>query len=256
MNTKTIWTTIVSLVLGVLYLMVMMLGIGMGLVILNAQVSPNFVWFPIPATILAAGTMIWAHRRWDIGLSHPKNVAWGQIYVIGIALTVLGVATAIIQGKYTGYVRETEPFAGEVSPLFSFVYAIFMSVFAAVIAEVAFRGICQSRMAKVLSVWPTVFIIGFINVVAHRWGPEILQNWLGLFVTLAGWTYLRWLSGSLWPPLILHAACNLIVAVLLWFNGPFVQANLSAGEIVMIGVVGLVALGIAVVQTKRMRLTT
>ena len=255
MNTETLKTIAVSLVLGVLYLMVMMLGVGMGLVVLNAQISPNFVWFPIPATAVLVGTMIWAQRRWDIGLSHPANVPWGRIYVIGTALTVLGIATAIVQGKYTGYVRQTELFNIDVSPLFQLSYAVFMSVFAAVVAEAAFRGLCQSRMQKVLSVWPTVLIIGFVNVIAHRWGPEILQNWLGLFVTLAGWTYLRWLSRSLWPPLILHAVTNLIVAVLLWFNGPFVQADLPNATVIIISVVGLVALAVAAVQARGMRTT-
>ena len=37
----------------------------------------------------------------------------------------------------------------------------------------------------------TVIVIGVINVLAHRWGPEITQNGFGLFVVLAGWTWLR-----------------------------------------------------------------
>ncbi|MEC9374938.1 MAG: type II CAAX endopeptidase family protein [Pseudomonadota bacterium] len=252
MNTKTLGTISVSLLLGVLYLMVMM-GTGMGLVVLNAQVSPNFVWFPIPASILVVVSMMWAQKRWDIGLSQPKNLPLTRIYIIGTALTILGIATAIVQGKYTGYVRETELLGMETSPLFAIVFAIFMSVLAAVVAETAFRGICQARMEKVLSIWPTVLVIGFVNVIAHRWGPEILQNWLGLFVTLAGWTYLRWLSKSLWPPLILHALTNFIVAILLWFKGPFDQATLGNNDVIAISAVGLVALGIAIQQTKQMQ---
>jgi membrane protease YdiL (CAAX protease family) len=108
-------------------------------------------------------------------------------------------------------------------------------------------------MQTVLSVWPTVIIIGVVNVLAHRWGPEILMNWLGLFVTLAGWTYLRWLSRSLWPPLVLHTVINLLVAVGLWFRGPLVHADLPNGTVIMIAATGLIALLVAVGLARGMQ---
>ncbi len=190
------------------------------------------------------------HRRWDIGLAHPVDVPWARVYLIGIGLTVLGMTVAVVQGRYTGMVRATELLEADVSPQFALTYAIFMSVLAAILAEATFRGVVQSRMQTVLPIWPTVFIIGVVNVLAHRWGPELLMNWLGLFVTLAGWTYLRWLAGSLWPPLVLHAVANLCVAVALWVRGPFVHAELENGTVIIIAAVGLVALGIAIALSR------
>lgn len=249
MNGKTLWTIVLSIVIGLIFFGVVM-GASMGLVTLNANTSPDIVWFPFPVTLILIVAILWAQRQWDIGLAHPADVPWTRIYIIGAGLTVLGVATAVIHGKFSGYVRATEILEVEVSPLFKITYAIFMSVLAAILAEATFRGVVQSRMQTVLSVWPTVIVIAVVNVLAHRWGPEITLNWLGLFVTLAGWTYLRWLSQSLWPPLILHAVTNFLVAVGLWFRGPLVHAELSAGTVTLVAVLGLAGLGIAIMLAK------
>lgn len=251
MNSKQVWTVLGAVALGFVFFGVVM-GASMALVMFNTNVSPEIVWFPLPATAILVGAILWAQRRWDIGLGHPADVPWARVYVIGIALTVLGLAVAVVQGKFTGMVRATELLETEVSPLFKLTYAIFMSVLAAILAEATFRGVIQSRMQTVLSIWPTVIIIGVVNVLAHRWGPELTLNWLGLFVTLSGWTYLRWLSQSLWPPLVLHAVTNLLVALGLLFRGPFVHVELANSTVTVIAVIGLAALGMAIVLARGM----
>lgn len=251
MNSEQLKTTVWAIVLGLIFFGVVM-GASMGLVMFNASNNPDLVWFPVPATLILAGATWWAQRQWGIGLSSPDNVPWPRVYVIGIGLTILGVSTAVVQGRFTGMVRATELLEADVSMLFKMTYAIYMSVFAAVLAEVTFRGVVQTRMQAVLSIWPTVFIIGVVNVLAHRWGPELTLNWLGLFVTLAGWTYLRWLCQSLWPPLVLHAVTNLLVAIGLWNNGPLVHAELSNGIVVVVVVAGVAGLGVAALLSKDM----
>jgi hypothetical protein len=77
-----------------------------------------------------------------------------------------------------------------------------------------------------------------------------VQNWFGTFIILAAWTYLRWLSRSLWPPLIVHGVCNLIFALAVWFGGPIVYAELSGETIALIVVVGLAALVVTIVLAK------
>jgi membrane protease YdiL (CAAX protease family) len=252
MNAQVLKTTVGAVLIGLLFFGVVM-GACMSLVTLNIRLSPEFAWFPLPAFLLLAGATGWAQRRWDIGLAHPVGVPWVRVYLIGFALTVLGIAVAVVQGHFTGVVRATELLEEEVGSSFALTYAIFMSVLAAVLAEVTFRGVVQSRMQTVLSVWPTVIIIGVVNVLAHRWGPEITLNWLGLFVTLAGWTYLRWLSRSLWPPLILHALANLIVALALWVRGPFAHAELASSSVIAIATTGFLALCAATVMTRGIR---
>ena len=252
MNSKTIWAVVSSILLGLVFFGVVM-GASMGFVTLNANVTPELVWFPLPATLLLIAAVWLAQHYWGIGLEHPTDIPWGRVYVIGAGLTILGVATSVVQGHLTGYVRATELYDADVSPLFRFTYAVYMSLLAAVLAEATFRGVIQTRMQNTLSIWPVVFIIGAVNVVAHRWGPEIVQNWLGLFVTLAGWTYLRWLSRSLWPPLVLHALTNLLVALALWYRGPLVQAEMASGTVITVGIIGLLGLGISVVLARGIR---
>lgn len=252
MNSKQLMVVIGSVVLGLVFFGVVM-GASMGIVMLNVNWSPDIVWFPLPVTVVLAASIFWAQRRWDIGLTHPADVPWARVYVIGIALTVLGITVAIVQGKFTGMVRATELLDAEVSPAFALTYAIYMSVLAAILAEATFRGVIQTRMQTVLSIWPTVVIIGIVNVLAHRWGPELTLNWLGLFVTLAGWTYLRWLSRSLWPPLVLHAVANFIVAMALWFRGPFVHADLATGAVTVIATVGVAALVVAIALSRKIQ---
>ncbi len=249
MNTQTLRTLGSAVVLSLVFFAVVM-GVAMTCVMYNARWSPNLVWFPLPAIALLVGSIYWANKRWDIGLSHPAGVPWGRVYAIGIALTVFGSCVAATQGVFSGKIRAVEMYGGEVSPLFQVTYAFVMSVFAAILAEATFRGIMQTRIQTVLSVWPTVVIVAFINVVAHRWNPELLQNALGSFVILAAWTYLRALAPSLWPALVVHAVHNLVFALAVWFGGPIVHAELSTGTIAVIVAVGLAALVVTIVLAK------
>lgn len=249
MNTQTLRALVSAVVLSLVFFAVVM-GVSMTSVMLNARWSPDLVWFPLPVTAVLVGSIYWAERRWHIGLSYPADAPWGRVYAIGIALTVFGVCVAATEGVFSGKIRATELYGGEVSPLFQMTYAFVMSVFAAILAEVTFRGIMQTRMHAVLGLWPTVVTVAVINLLAHRWGPELVQNWFGTFIILAAWTYLRWLSRSLWPPLIVHGVCNLIFALAVWFGGPIVYAELSGETIALIVVVGLAALVVTIVLAK------
>lgn len=245
MNTQTLQALASAVVLSLVFFAVVM-GLSMTSVMFNARWSPDLVWFPLPVIAVLVGSIYWAERRWHIGLSNPADVPWGRVYAIGIALTVFGVCVAAIQGVFTGKVRATELYGGQVSPLFQMTYAFLMSVFAAILAEATFRGIMQTRMHRVLGLWPTVVTVAVINLLAHRWELELLQNGFSTFIILAAWTYLRWLSRSLWPPLVVHGLCNLIFAIAVWFGGPIVYAELPGETIALIVVVGLAALGVTV----------
>ncbi len=245
MNTQMLRTLVIAVLLSLVFFAVVM-GVSMACVMFNARWTPDLVWFPLPVIALLVGSLYWAEKRWQIGLSRRTDVPWGRVYVVGIALTIFGVCVAATQGVFTGKIRAIEVYGGEVSPLFQMTYAFVMSVFAAVLAEATFRGIMQSKMHTVLSLWPTVITVAVINLLAHRWGPELIQNWFGTFIILAAWTYLRWLSQSLWPPLIVHSLCNLIFAIAVWFGGPIAYAELPGGMIALIVVTGLAALAVTI----------
>jgi membrane protease YdiL (CAAX protease family) len=234
-------SVLAAVVIGLLFFGAVM-GATLGLIVLNTRTSPDFAWFPLPATLLIVAAMWGAERRWHIGLRNTTHMPVGRAYGIGLGLTVLGVAACALQGYFSGYERATELLDADVDRTFQRTYAIYMAVFAAVLAEVTFRGIVQVRMQRVLGGWPVVMIIGLVNVLAHRWGPEITHNGIGLFVVLAGWTYLRWVSKSLWPPLVMHAATNLIVGLWLWHRGSIVHADMSPAGATVVAIAGLLGL--------------
>ena len=230
-------TVLVAILLGLLCFGVIM-GATIGMIVLNTRVSPDFAWFPLPVTLLIVTALWFAEQRWHIGLRTTNHLPRGRVYALGVGLTLIGIAACAVQGHFTGYVRATELLDATVDRTFQRTYAIYMAVFAAVLAEAIFRGVMQVRMQTVLGGWPVVIIIGIVNVFAHRWGPEITQNGIGLFVVLAGWTYLRWISGSLWPPLVMHAGSNLIIAVWLWTRGPIAHAEQSLTGAFAVMIVG------------------
>jgi len=107
---------------------------------------------------------------------------------------------------------------------------------------VSFRGIMQTRMHTALGPWAVILLIGILNVFSHRWDTDILQNGIGWFVVLAGWTWLRWLSQSLWPPLVMHAVINFVVAMWIWNVGPIAHADMSSLAVAAVAAMGAVSL--------------
>ena len=101
------------------------------------------------------------------------------------------------------------------------------------------------RLLKVMGVWPAIIIVGAINTVAHRW-EDYSPRWLGLFVLLAGWGYLRHMSGSLIPPLVAHVSMNIVVAIGFWFWGPWDQGAMGVPSLVSFAILGVVAFGAAI----------
>ena len=72
MNSKMVWTTLGAMAIGLVFFGVVMFA-SMSLVMLNANTSPEIVWFPLPVTAILAGAILWAQRRWDIGLKRPMG---------------------------------------------------------------------------------------------------------------------------------------------------------------------------------------
>jgi membrane protease YdiL (CAAX protease family) len=217
----------------------------------NVRFNTGLVWFPLPVLALVIGSTIWVGRRWDIGLGSSRHVPPGRVYGLALAVTVTGVCVSILQGAWYGMVRETEAAPEGVSTLFRFSYAFVMSLAAAVLAEVTFRGIIQTRFQRVLGVWPAILIVGAINTAAHRWGPDLVHQWLGYFVSLVGLGYLRWYGGSLMPPLLAHSVTNLLLATALWWWGPFDQGKLGASGAIVVATLAIVALGTAIMLGRR-----
>lgn len=236
------WRVVSAVLLGVGFFGVVMFT-AIALIRMNASDSPDFAWFPMPVTLTLLAAAALAERYGRIGFAKPATptLSRGRIWLIALLITNAGVMACAFQGYFTGYVRDAELLDG-VDLTFQRTYAIYMSVFAAVLAEVSFRGIMQTRMHTALGPWAVIVLIGILNVFSHRWDTDILQNGIGWFVVLAGWTWLRWLSQSLWPPLVMHGVINLIVALWIWNVGPIEHAAMSPLAVTSVVVMGIVSL--------------
>ena len=168
MNRQQFKAMIVAIVVTMLFFSAVM-GAGMGFVLLNERSSPEFPWFPIPVILILVIGIVGMQRWQSIGLTLPKDVPWGRVYAFAFAITVVGIVVCVLQGAYHGYVRVAEAVESEVSPAFAVLYWFVMAVFAAVLAEAAFRGVLQTRLMAAFGVWPAILTVSLINTAAHRW---------------------------------------------------------------------------------------
>lgn len=236
--------------IGILFFGVLM-GVSMALVMLNARVSPALPWFPLPVIALLFAAAVWAERRWHIGFSTPLKVSAGRATVLAIAAAVLGVTACILQGALHDFVRETEGVPEGVTGTFAFVYVLLMSGVAGVLAEVTFRGIVQTSWHARLRPWTVIVLVTLLNFAAHRWGEWMLDQWAGYLVALGALTWLRWATGSLWPPLIAHVVFNLGLALAHTRYGAFDHGNISAATLWAVGAVGGFSLVVAALLAPR-----
>lgn len=225
-------------IVGSLVLFIGAMGLCIGLVFANARVSPALPWFPLPVLGLIVAVAVWSERQFGIGL--PRAVPLdARTLLMTAGITVSGVAACVLQGALAGLTREAETGPPGTSELFSFSYAVVLSVAPAALAEVAFRGVMQTGLTKLWGPWPAILVVAAINTAAHRWGPELGAQWLAYFVLLSAAGWLRSVTGSLWPPLIAHVTANLLTALALWQWGPFVQGRIGAPGVAVVAALGI-----------------
>ncbi len=238
--------TLAAALIGSLAFFLATMGLGIGLVLANAAVSPQVVWFPLPLLALLVSITAGTEWRYRIGLRtetrlNPRRQARSRARVtamtLGIAL--VGVAACVLQGSLANMTLAAETGPAGTSRLFQFSYAVLLSVTPAVLAEVAFRGLMQSRLEPLWGPWPAILLITALNTAAHRWGPDLAAQWLGYFVALAGLGWLRSVTDSLWPPLLAHTLTNLEIALSLWHLGPFAKGGIGdLGRIALVALMG------------------
>lgn len=247
---RTLPAVIMPAISAVLFFGVLM-GISMGLVTLNARLSPQIPWFPLPVILLLWTAALWAERRWQIGLAARPAMDTGRTVLLTVAVTVLGLAACVLQGAFHGYVRQPEAAPEGVPDLFAFVYVLVMSGVAAVLAELAFRGIMQSRWHRIFSPWTVIALVAVLNLASHRWSAALIQQSLAYLVALGGLAWLRWKTGSLWPPLIAHLVVNLLLALAHSRYGAFDHGSIPPAGLWAAGLVAVLCFGIAATLGSR-----
>jgi membrane protease YdiL (CAAX protease family) len=197
-----------------------LMGVSIELAALNARLSPDLPWFGLPVALLLCGAAVLAERHVGIGLWHPPEPHEPRVYGLALAVCLLGTTVCVLQGALHGMTHAAEIGPPGTGRTFQMAYALLVPVVAAVAAELSFRGLMQTRLQALMPTWTAIAIVAVINTAAHRWGPNLAQQWLGYFVLLAGFGWLRWKTRSLLPPLIAHALLNIIVSAALYAWGP------------------------------------
>ncbi len=84
---------------------------------------------------------------------------------------------------------------------------IFICIMPAIVEEVAFRGIIQHRLEMVVNPWIAIGAASILFSSAHL--SLLSAPYLALMGMLLGW--MKWKTGSLYPPMIAHFLHNYIV---------------------------------------------
>lgn len=231
-------STAAGRIVGSLVLFIGAMGLCIGLVFANANLSPALVWFPLPVLAVIVAVAVWSERQFGIGLRRPVPLDGRTLLMTG-AIAIAGVAACVFQGALADLTRASETGPPGTSALFMFSYAVLLSVAPAALAEVAFRGVMQTGLQRLWGAWPAILVVAAINTAAHRWGPELGAQWVAYFVSLAAAGWLRSVTASLWPPLIAHVTANLLTALALWQWGPFVQGRIGAAGLVVVAALGV-----------------
>lgn len=188
----------------------------------------------IPGGVLAAGFAVALARR-RAALPALGLVGCPPVHYLRAALAApLVLLLSTLWGLLLGAVgvegeqafalalRETH------APLVLAVAAVWGVVGAPVVEEVIFRGLLLTGLRQRLSAGPAAVLSSLAFALMHVEHPPALPVLFALSMALA---WLRQSSGSLWPPILLHALNNGFALILLIGSeiGVPGEAGLSAG---------------------------
>jgi membrane protease YdiL (CAAX protease family) len=165
----------------------------------------EFIFYLIALVIITAPTMFWA--RWsklDLGFRAPAfrtAEPWVLLYMLwGTAEWAVGLFMPF-EGDSEWLARMEQN---------SLVENLVLSVVVTpVVEELLFRGAMFAALLRRWGIWPAALVPSLI------WGLIHVQYEWWVVVSIAGSGILlamvRWRSGSLYLPIVLHAAWNLLV---------------------------------------------
>lgn len=252
MRSSELRAAVLSVIVGLAYFM-LLIGGTQGLVALNANVSPRLPWFPLPALIVILLVTRWLNSRWDLRLRHPPSVSWPMAYTFALLATLAAMCLSLLEASFNGLTRTAPAWPDEeVSRGFQFTFVITLPFIASVLAEIGFRGIIQTRLEKIMPLWPMLLAIAILNALMHFYDPEQMSQW-GRFIALnLAFGYVTWRTQSILPALAAHCAMNLVEPVGEYLFGPVVLGDASGMSLLTIAITGCVALVLALAIGRAM----
>ncbi len=234
---------------GLVYFNVLM-GVSMQVAMFNAGWSPTVPWFPIPLLALIWLVTWWVKGRWNLRLSVPPNVPWLRVYAFGFLAMFAAKSIKGLEGAYHGTTLVAPEFPQGVSTGFGLVFMLIVPIIAGVLAEIAYRGIMQSRFEAVAPLWPTLAVLAIINTLSHMGFTDISTQWIYLMAMNIGFGYTAYLAQSIIPVIIVHAAMNVIFPGSQYLWGPFALGELSGVGLVVITLLGATCTAAAVMLVR------
>lgn len=157
---------------------------------------------------IVVGTAIWNRRAMLPQFRAPR--ADSMLIALGVAFVTFGVGTGFML-LVLWMIGIDEPMSvprGTSKPPALVWMIFFVVVQPAIIEEIAFRGIIQPSLERILSRRQALIVTSAMFAVLHLW-VAVPQFVMGL---VAGW--LRNRDGTLWPAMTVHAVHNgLVVGV-------------------------------------------
>lgn len=160
------------------------------------------------AFALAALTLFFMIREWSAirpllatsGFLHPA--AWiGLLVLAPLLLLNFGYHHLLVEILPVKAERYDDYFTSKWGPL------IFICIIPAIVEEIGFRGIVQHQFEKVVSPGIAIGVASLAFSAAHF--SVLSSPYLALVGALLGW--MKWKTGSLYPPMLAHFLHNFLV---------------------------------------------
>lgn len=199
-------SALVAIGLGLIYFAGLM-GASQALVAINASTTPALPWFPLPALALVFGVSWWVTRRTPVRIEAAAPLS---AYVFALAVPVVAASIGVVENNWHGVASEAPSWPDErVSTAFQLTFLFVLPFIAAVLAEIGFRGIIQTRLEKTWPLWPMLLVIAVINFGMHFYDPNQFTQFARLIALNIGWGWITWRAQSIRPALAGHVAMNI-----------------------------------------------
>jgi membrane protease YdiL (CAAX protease family) len=246
---------LVATVLGGLVYFNVLMGVSMTVAIFNSSWSPTVPWFPIPLLAMIGLVTWWTKGRWNVRLTLPPNVPWVRVYAFSFLAMFAAKSIKGLEGAFHGTILAAPAAPQGVSSGFGLVFLLMVPIIAGVLAEIAFRGIMQTRFEAIAPLWPTLVVLAIINTLSHMGFTDVSTQWIYLMAMNIGFGYTAYLAQSIIPVIVVHAAMNVIFPVAQYLWGPFALGELSGVSLAAIALLGA-ALTAAAVWLARSKTAT
>ena len=191
-------------------------------------------------------------RRWDIRLGRPRGDSGTRrrLYLAGLTGTLAAMCIAVLEDAWFGLTRQAVPTPDGVTAAFVVSVVIVVPLVASILAEVAFRGIMQTRFERYVPLWPTLLTLAVLNALFHFYDPEQSAHWARFIALNIAFGYVTWLARSIRPALVAHIAMNVVEPVSEFIYGPIAMQELPAAALAAAALTGAISFAVTVIVAR------